>query len=343
MDDSMTEIEMRYHDQVTWLTNPEGLMVKRDRARTMYPWATVKSYTVIPRDVSRPRVPRVETLLFDDPRCVDGKIGLGPRVDGQGDMLYRLHTGGSTWSGFILGGIESGRTNVIRQCVVSALSTGTMTVFYMDGQDGASDPVLWARADWSVGPSGGFRMLGALEKAGAYRLKECRDNNLVGFPVSPESPGVLVVIDDLHGFTDLRGFCDRFGTGVGLWRKLGIGVLAADSDGSLRTFDGSDRFRSGLCAGNVVALRTDSPMAGKVVPGLKVNPVDLPRIPGYGVGVITDGDGTSSNVEFWNRFIPESQGDNPGWWSRPRPYLVDWFDRFPCPVLDTGTTQAMGV
>lgn len=52
MDDSNTEIQLGVPGAVTWLPTPAGLMVKRDwrGQRTVFPWATVKSYTVLPRD-----------------------------------------------------------------------------------------------------------------------------------------------------------------------------------------------------------------------------------------------------------------------------------------------------
>lgn len=52
MDDQWTNVELGVPGAVTWLPTSTGLMVKRDWTghRTVYPWATIRSYTVIPRD-----------------------------------------------------------------------------------------------------------------------------------------------------------------------------------------------------------------------------------------------------------------------------------------------------
>jgi hypothetical protein len=52
MDDTWTDIEFGSPGAVTWLPSAQGLVVKLDwqGQRTVFPWATVKSYTVMPRD-----------------------------------------------------------------------------------------------------------------------------------------------------------------------------------------------------------------------------------------------------------------------------------------------------
>jgi hypothetical protein len=48
MDDSETVIHLTDADAYTWLPTTGGLMVRRVTGRTVFPWQTVKCYTIVP-------------------------------------------------------------------------------------------------------------------------------------------------------------------------------------------------------------------------------------------------------------------------------------------------------
>jgi hypothetical protein len=52
MDDTWTDMRFSPSDNVTWQPRAQGLIVRRQGRRTVFPWATVKSYTVYPRGTS---------------------------------------------------------------------------------------------------------------------------------------------------------------------------------------------------------------------------------------------------------------------------------------------------
>jgi hypothetical protein len=286
-----------------------------------------------------------ETVWFTEPHYENGRIGLGPRLDGEGEMFYRLYGDDSMWGGFILSGVGSGSTSMIQQIAVTALSARNTILFYIDGQDGASDPLLFKYADWAVGRSGALRMLAALELAAWRRVRQNVEHRLAGFTPDTGRPGILVIVDALHAITRLVAG-DRLTDVVLKGRKLGLSVLATDEDASLATFNGDDRLRAALCAGNEFAMFTHSQIAARFLPGIDINPAHLSRIPGRAVGKAPDEDGVWRNVEFQNRYIPTRRWklvEHAESYVPPSvPILADWLEQFPQPALDEGTANAMG-
>lgn len=289
------------------------------------------------------RSPIENTVYFDCPRCEDGLIMLGPYADGVGEAFLRLYTENSMWSTFVLGGTGIGKSRMLEQIAISVLSRGDTIVFYMDGQNGASSPTLFRHADWPVGPDGALRMLAALERAAAWRQKENRAYGLDGFTPSPERPGILVIVDEQHRIVPLAA--PRFADASVEWRKIGQSLLGADQDSSLKTtFSGEDRLRSAMLGGNGFVMNVQSRIAGNLIPGLEINPADLPRIPGYAVSVAAEGSGART-APFRNRYAPNEK-EKAKAEARgvvvPVPTIEEWFARYPQPVMDRGTARAMG-
>jgi len=286
------------------------------------------------------RSPIKQTVWFDHPRHEDGQILLGPYADGCGEATWRLYTEDSMWGGFVLGGIGSGKTKLIELIALSAIARGDTYVIYIDGQSGASSPVLFNHPDiWSAGPDGSMRVLAALERISRWRNKENRVMGLSGFTPSPERPGILTIIDECHRI---------FGQAASRWadlatedRKLGKAYLAADQHAGLKeVFGTEDRLRSALLAGNGAALRTTSRVAGHMIPGLDLDPFDLPVIPGYGYLVAPEGSGART-APFRGRRIPGSRekAKDP---SLPVPSVEEWFERLTMVELDGPAARAAG-
>lgn len=290
------------------------------------------------------RSPIEETVWFDYPRVEDGRILLGPHADGIGEAFLRLYTDNSMWSTFILGGTGSGKTRMLEQIAICALSMRNTVVFYMDGQNGASSPTLWKYADWSVGCDGALRMLSALERCALWRQKENTAYGWEGFTPGEERPGIMVVIDEQHRIAPLAP--QRFADLVNEIRKLGISLIGADQDSSLdAAFAGKDRLRSGMCGGNSYAMRVKSRIAGNLLPGLDINPADLPLMPGYAVMVAAEGSG-GRTAGFRNRYSPNGQEKAKAQAKGQQvsvPTIEEWFERYPNPALDRGSANALGL
>jgi hypothetical protein len=227
------------------------------------------------------RSPIKETVYFDEPRWDDGRILLGPYADGEGDAFYRLYTSSPRRirNGFILGTTGSGKTRVTEGLAVSARAMGNTEIIYIDGQDGASSPVLMEQALWSGGPDEVEEIITGLE--GIYRKSQQynKAHGLNAFTPTPERPGILVIIDECHLVLNpkIAARVDPMARGGG---KLGIGWLLISQDSGLNVFGGFDSLRGAVMA-NKIVMRVESNIAPQLVPGLDLDPRTLPELPGY--------------------------------------------------------------
>lgn len=204
----------------------------------------------------------------------------------------------------MLGSKGSGKSRVLEIVALTAMACSPTVVFYVDGQNGASSPLLWENALWHAGPDDAPQMLRSLLAIKDYRQLYNRKHKLTGFTPGPELPGVLVIVDECHKiFTDQTSaqWADLAREG----RKLGIGVLAASQVTTLDAFGGgahADALRSSLVSSNGIALRTASKVQSSVFPGLSVDLMSLPKLPGFGY-TVDDGDDQHRTAPFRNRWL----------------------------------------
>jgi hypothetical protein len=251
------------------------------------------------------RSPIKENVYFDLPVYRDGKILLGPYADGKGGAVFVLYTDDSMESGYILGSKGSGKSRVIETIALTALDQTPTVVVYLDGQDGASSPLLWEHALWRGGPKEAATILASLLRIKNYRQKYNRYHRRTGFAPTPEMPGILVIVDECH---------EIFGKGQRRWaklcregRKVGIAILAASQVTTLDAFGGAgdhgDVIRSSLVSSNGIALRTLSKVQSAIFPGLSVDLTALPKIPGYGYTIAESDEGALRTAPFRGRFL----------------------------------------
>ncbi|MFC5992916.1 hypothetical protein ACFQE5_01675 [Pseudonocardia hispaniensis] len=284
------------------------------------------------------RSPIQDTVWFDRPRCEDGRLLLGPHADGIGEATWRLYTTNSIWGGFVLGGSGSGKSRLLEAMAVAARAMGHTLIIYLDGQDGASSPILAKHATWAGGPAEAQMILGALERGMAIRQKHNRVHELAGFTPGPELPGVLCIVDECHRIFDSRTAV-RWAAVAREGRKIGVAVLAASQHSGLETFGHSEPLRSSLLAGNGVALRTVSKMAGHLIPGLELDPYELPVLPGFGYLVAAPGSGART-APFRARYLPDAKDAAER--ELPVPTVEDWFTTTADAPLDEMTARAFG-
>ena len=294
--------------------------------------------------------PIENTVWFDKPRYKDGRILLGPYADGIGEAYLRLYEGGqSMWSTTCTAGTGSGKTRLMECVAISALAmrdVGQHTVlFYIDGQNGASSPTLFEHATWAVGSDGALSMISALERIAEYRNKENRAYGWTGFTPSAERPGIFVLIDEAHLILSLQNnrAADRLARLAKSVRKLGIGFFVAAHDYGLNTMK-DDTLRAALLGGNGLVMNVSSRITGNLIPGLAMDPFDIPKIPGYGVVVGATGSDIRT-APYRGRYAPDdmekdrslARGERV-----PVPSIETWFELYSALELDPPTARAAG-
>lgn len=265
-------------------------------------------------------------IVFDKPRRVGdpgfGLLQLGPYADGSGEACYRLYTPGSMWSGVIIGGTGIGKSRVVENLIISALSGGDTDFWYLDPAMGGSSPALANHADWFTTMDQLNECLdSALEMLDA-RAEENALEGWTGFTPSPERPGLVIVVEECH-----NPFAHRPGDWARIareGRKVGISILCISQYSGIITFGGDEALRSSIMEGNVIAMRSTSNQNGPMMPGLEVDPKTLPKIPGYGYIQGSAETGTRT-APFRNR--DTNPDDDPQLAAR-------WLSRLPQPGLD---------
>jgi DNA-binding CsgD family transcriptional regulator len=251
-------------------------------------------------------------VLFDRPVYDNGKLLLGPYRDGVGNAQISLYSPNSMETGFVLGSRGSGKSRLLEKFALSAMAQGNTVVVYLDGQNGASSPLLWEYALWSGGPAEVPYIMQGLSGFMAYRQLYLRYHRLPGLTPSRELPGILVIVDECHRIWD-RTTVEWWANASREWRKLLGGIFASTQVATLKeAFGGSDALRSNLCAGNGIALRTMSDVQQQVFPGLNAKLSELPKGGGHGYTVDEGDTGKARTAPFRDQWLIGQSDINEG-------------------------------
>lgn len=293
------------------------------------------------------RSPIEETVYFRRPDVANGRIRYGLYADGRDSSSMRLYTTDSMYGGFILGSQGSGKSRLIELIVLSALSLRNTVILYIDGQDGASSPILYNNL-WSGGPAEADEFLAGIGRLMEYRNRYNRAHRNEGFTPSPGFPGLLVIIEECHGIYNEQNAA-KHGKVAREGRKLGVAELANSQYAGLQnTFGNLAPLRDCLLASNTIVLRTTSKSSNQMIPNLGLNPGELPLLPGYGVVAAPPDDPHSRSAPFRALYIPKQRDrDDPERTvDMTVPTLEEWFARAQDekwqPELDAGSARAFG-
>jgi hypothetical protein len=266
---------------------------------------------------------------FDGPRRRGGFLELGPFADGVGEAVWRLYTDGSMWSGVIIGGTGIGKSRLVENIIISALSGGDTEYWYIDPGRGGSSPALRDHADYFATMDNVDELLDSAMGILDARGEENAVEDWIGFTPSQERPGIIIVIDECHVVLKDRKRAEKVSRIAREGRKFGMCVILIDQDSSVVTFGGLDVLRSSVMEGNAVVLRSTSNSTGQLMPGLLVDPKTLPKIPGYAY-VQGSPETGSRTAPFRNRnTAPDPDPD------RKVEQVRRWLAQQPRPGLDT--------
>lgn len=254
-------------------------------------------------------------------------IDVGPYGDAKGWAPWRMWAPGEepmtgSWlSGFIVGGTGIGKSRLMELLAAGYMASGNAIVWFADPQGGASSPALKKYADWYVDAEGTTRMLHVLEQIAAEREMEMGVEEWTRFDPSPSRPGIVVFLDECH--VTFGQYGKRWANLARKTQKVGISFVGLTQYASLESLGGQEPLRSSLLA-NAIVMKANSNENKNLIAGLEVNPETLPKIPGFGYVIGTDGTRTAP-------FRAE--------------YLADparWFEQYEMPSLDPLSANAAG-
>ncbi|MGC9670967.1 hypothetical protein ACNTMW_31020 [Planosporangium sp. 12N6] len=252
--------------------------------------------TAILTIVTRPPVRKPQ--LWPGPAAgfdaASGSVNLGPFADGEGVAQWSVYRADGIFGGYLQGGTGSGKSRMIEQIAMSCAASVThpTVIWYGDGQNGSSSPLLTEHADYAATSFEAiYNMFQAALRVMRINGVENRLYKHVGFHPTPERPGLLVFLDECHkplspqenpllaAATQLAA-CTIAREG----RKVGVGLVMASQSPTLDAFGGAgnlaDTLRQSLLAGNGVILRSKT-LNAKTVFGVDINPREFPKLPGY--------------------------------------------------------------
>jgi hypothetical protein len=302
---------------------------------------------------------RDEIRYFRHPEFRDGVVFLGDYVDLDGQAGWTVYEENSIRGGLIAGSPDTGKSRLLDTLAASVMSPEFQERFpthilCVDGQAGASSPLLAEHATLTVGPDDADEVVRAILRMGDSRQAWNVANNVQGFNpgVSP-CPGVeglagwLIVVDESHiiwpDLTTARPWT-RIAREK---RKNGLGLISAGHVTDLSGFGEDDALRASLLRGNGVVFHIGSTMAGSRIPGLPTPPHKLPKIRGYFQAVPgADVGGRSAPARAWWSTTEKEQAKAAAR-GRPMPAdvptLEDHFARAARPPVCDMDAKALGI
>ena len=260
--------------------------------------------------------PIKDSVLWPGPAAFNpqtGRVDLGPYTDGEGVASWRVYTDNSLWGGYMTGSSGSGKSRMFESIAMSVAASEThpTVVWFADGDEGASSPLLAEHADHiAVDPEleqargmfAGALLLMRLRRA------ENRVFKLEGFTPTADRPGVLIFVDECHVLFDDQTLRAMAAEIARRGRKVGVNIVAASQVGTLDAFGGAgngpaDVLRGSLRAGNGVILKSLTNNT-KDVFKVDIDPTQFPDMPGYAYYIAAKGS-TERTAPFRGYYVTD--------------------------------------
>jgi hypothetical protein len=285
-----------------------GLTLEQDVIAERHP--VLEEPAVLLTVVTKPQIK--ESHEWPGPSVfVDGKVRLGPYVDGEGTASWTVYNTEHQRmkGGFVQGGSNAGKTRLIEIIAfsVAASEEYPTVVWYGDGQGNSSSPTLMKHADWGAQTHEQI----CTQYACAQLVMELRqdENGLeerIGFVPTADRPGLLLILSECHkplmkaenperweGLQKIIEQIAREG------QKVGVAEILETQESTLGAFGGAgvsnrpEMIRSNLLMGNGIMMRSLDANA-KMVFKVDDDPSQFPELPGYGLMVAGDSGGRSA-------------------------------------------------
>lgn len=319
-----------------------GLTVEQDVIAERHP--VLEEPAVLLTVVAKPQIK--ESHEWPGPAVfVDGKVRLGPYVDGEGTAawtVYNLETQRMK-GGFIQGGAGAGKTRLIEIIAFSVADSADYptVVWYGDGQGNSSSPTLMKHADFGAQTHEQIcTMYGCAQLVMELRQDENGLDEAIGFRPTADRPGLLIILSECHkplmkaenperweGLQKIIEQIAREG------QKVGVATILETQESTLGAFGGAgvsnrpEMIRSNLLMGNGIMMRSLDANARQVFK-VDEDPSQFPELPGYSLMVA--GDSGDRSAPF--RVYRLTDGQRASW-----PGRIRWRS------LDTGAGNAAGM
>lgn len=319
-----------------------GLTIDQDVIAERHP--VLEEPAVLLTVVTKPQIK--ESHEWPGPAVfVDGKVRLGPYVDGEGTAAWTVYSleHQRMKGGFVQGGSNAGKTRLIEIIAfsVAASEDYPTVVWYGDGQGNSSSPTLMKHADWGAQTHDQI----CTQYACAQLVMELRQdenglNEEIGFTPTAGRPGLLLILSECHKPLSKAENPERW---EGLQKiieqiaregqKVGVAAILETQESTLGAFGGAgvnnrpEMIRSNLLMGNGIMMRSMDANARQVFK-VAEDPSQFPELPGYGLFVAGDSGDRRAPFRAW--YLTNEQ-------------RAEWPTRIRWRSLDVGAGNAAGM
>lgn len=226
--------------------------------------------------------PVFEAVPYQVPELVDGRVPLGPWVDGRGVAAVPMVARDGVRHLVVIGSTGVGKSSTVNGVICSMRANFPTVTVYLDPK-GNSSPDLRKNATVAVlGLDDAAWFTTAVERLCEGRRYESAYHDWSTYQPSIERPIYIVVLDECDMLYELKGMAARWAVIAKTSRSLGVQLVNATQYAGLRAFGGSEMLRSNMVGGgSVVLMRTSSNTSDKLIaPGLPPSRF-LPADKGY--------------------------------------------------------------
>ncbi|MGW1057641.1 hypothetical protein [Micromonospora rubida] len=284
-----------------------GLRLRRDQELIVEGHPTEPEPAILVTVVTRS--PIKKATLWPGPSAFNpstGRVDLGPFADGEGTASWRAYVTDRMLGGFIQGGSNCGKSRTIDSLALSlaASSTHPTVIWYGDGQEGGSSPMLMEYADLFAGTGEDiYEMFAAADRIMKVRIKQNKRMRVNGFTPTEDRPGLLLILDECHiplmkeENPDYFAEVQRIASIVArAGQKVGVAAVLATQDPYLTAFgpasaqnNHGQALRSNLLIANGIMMKGEIADARNLF-RIAANPQEFPALPGYGFIACKDPD-----------------------------------------------------